>query len=204
MEEGACAHGKQNTDFVNCCVLYEQGQITTSLDIEQMSIELMKHEKIFEYTTIWQDTIRDGAFTLTNTNKLIHSYEGMTGLKTGSTSTAGFCLSATASRDGLDLIAVVMGSTTSVERNADVVAMLNYGFANYANVVPTPDQPIMPIAVELGAKAEVLVQLEQPAPILVEKARLGTVEKTIELLESVQAPACVGVEVGMMLVSVGG
>ena len=142
--------GMENTHFVNCCGLDADGHLTTAYDIALMSAELIKHEKIFDYTLIWQDTIRDGAFTLTNTNRLIRSYDGMTGLKTGSTSVAGFCLAGTARRDGLDLIAVVMKADTSGARNADITAMLNYGFANFASVTPTPDQPLMPIRISIG------------------------------------------------------
>lgn len=196
--------GMENTHFVNCCGLDADGHLTTAYDIALMSAELIKHEKIFDYTLIWQDTIRDGAFTLTNTNRLIRSYDGMTGLKTGSTSVAGFCLAGTARRDGLDLIAVVMKADTSGARNADITAMLNYGFANFASVTPTPDQPLMPIPVELGTQAEVPVELGEVQPILIEKSRLGELEKSIAMEESLRAPVAAGQQVGSMTVLAGG
>lgn len=196
--------GMENTHFVNCCGLDADGHLTTAYDIALMSAELIKHEKIFDYTLIWQDTIRDGAFTLTNTNRLIRSYDGMTGLKTGSTSVAGFCLAGTARRDGLDLIAVVMKADTSGARNADIAAMLNYGFANFASVTPTPDQPLMPIPVELGTQAEVPVELGEVQPILIEKSRLGELEKSIAMEESLRAPVAAGQQVGSMTVLAGG
>ena len=196
--------GMENTHFVNCCGLDADGHLTTAYDIALMSAELIKHEKIFDYTLIWQDTIRDGAFTLTNTNRLIRSYDGMTGLKTGSTSVAGFCLAGTARRDGLDLIAVVMKADTSGVRNADITAMLNYGFANFASVTPTPDQPLMPIPVELGTQAEVPVELGEVQPILIEKSRLGELEKSIAMEESLRAPVAAGQQVGSMTVLAGG
>lgn len=196
--------GMENTHFVNCCGLDADGHLTTAYDIALMSAELIKHEKIFDYTLIWQDTIRDGAFTLTNTNRLIRSYDGMTGLKTGSTSVAGFCLAGTARRDGLDLIAVVMKADTSGARNADITAMLNYGFANFASVTPTPDQPLMPIPVELGTQAEVPVELGEVQPILIEKSRLGELEKSIAMEKSLRAPVAAGQQVGSMTVLAGG
>ena len=196
--------GMENTHFVNCCGLDADGHLTTAYDIALMSAELIKHEKIFDYTLIWQDTIRDGAFTLTNTNRLIRSYDGMTGLKTGSTSVAGFCLAGTGRRDGLDLIAVVMKADTSGARNADITAMLNYGFANFASVTPTPDQPLMPIPVELGTQAEVPVELGEVQPILIEKSRLGELEKSIAMEESLRAPVAAGQQVGSMTVLAGG
>ena len=196
--------GMENTHFVNCCGLDADGHLTTAYDIALISAELIKHEKIFDYTLIWQDTIRDGAFTLTNTNRLIRSYDGMTGLKTGSTSVAGFCLAGTARRDGLDLIAVVMKADTSGARNADITAMLNYGFANFASVTPTPDQPLMPIPVELGTQAEVPVELGEVQPILIEKSRLGELEKSIAMEESLRAPVAAGQQVGSMTVLAGG
>lgn len=192
--------GMEDTHFVNCCGLDADGHLTTAYDIALMSAELIRHEKIFDYTLIWQDTIRGGAFTLTNTNRLIRSYDGMTGLKTGSTSTAGFCLAATASRDGLDLIAVVMKAETSGARSADITTMLNYGFAGFASVTPTPDRPLMPIPVELGTQAEVPVELGAAQPILIEKSRLGGLEKNIVMEERLRAPVAAGQQVGSMTV----
>lgn len=200
MNDRAQELGMKDTHFVNCCGLDAEGHVTTAYDIALMSAELIRHEKIFDYTGIWQDTIRDGTFTLTNTNKLMRTYEGMTGLKTGSTSIAGFCLAGTARRDGMDLIAVVMKEETSAVRSADVTAMLNYGFANFASVTPTPDRPLMPIPVELGTQAEVSVGLGPVDAILIEKSRLGTIEKNIVMEESLRAPVAAGQQVGSMTV----
>lgn len=203
MNARAAELGMENTHFVNCCGLDAEGHVTTAYDIALMSAELIRHEKIFDYTTIWQDSIRDGAFTLTNTNKMIRSYDGLTGLKTGSTSIAGFCLSATASRNGLELIAVVLKEETTGIRSADVTAMLNYGFATYASVVPTPDQPLLPIPVLLGTQNEVPVVLGEVQPIVLEKNRLSGVEKLIELEEGLRAPVAAGQQVGSMTVTAG-
>lgn len=195
--------GMQNTHFVNACGLDAEGHVSTAYDIALMSAELIKHKKIFEYTTIWQDTIRDGAFTLTNTNRLIRTYEGMTGLKTGSTSVAGFCLSATAERDGLELIAVVMKAENSAKRSADITAMLNYGFANFVGVTPTPDRPLMPVPVVLGKKPSVELALEPVQTMVLEKTLAGNIEKVIELEESLPAPVSQGQTVGTMTVMSG-
>lgn len=126
--------GMKSTRFENVTGLDDDTKehLTSALDIALMSRELMKHEKIFEYSTLWMDSIRNGSFGLTNTNRLIRFYNGATGLKTGSTSKAGFCISATAERDGLHLIAVIMGSPTRDERNNAAKTLLDYGFANYS------------------------------------------------------------------------
>lgn len=131
MNEKAKILGMKNTHFVNCCGLDADGHYSTARDISIMSRELMRHNKIFDFTGIWMDTLRNGEFTLSNTNKLIRFYEGATGLKTGSTSKAGFCISATAKRDNMHLIAVIMNAETSKKRQADASTLLNYGFKNY-------------------------------------------------------------------------
>ncbi len=134
MNEKAAELGMKNTNFENTNGLDDtaQNHVTSARDIAIMSRELIKHKKILEYSSIWMDSIRDGAFGLTNTNRLIRFYKGANGLKTGSTSRAGFCISATAERDGMTLIAVVMGSPTRDIRNAETSKLLDYGFANYA------------------------------------------------------------------------
>ncbi len=134
MNEKAAELGMNNTNFENTNGLDDtvQNHVTSARDIAIMSRELIKHKKILEYSSIWMDSIRDGAFGLTNTNRLIRFYKGANGLKTGSTSRAGFCISATAERDGMTLIAVVMGSPTRDIRNAETTKLLDYGFANYA------------------------------------------------------------------------
>lgn len=135
MNERASALGCNNTHFINCTGLDETSEhYSSARDIATISRELLKHEKIFDYTTIWMDTLRDGTFGLSNTNKLIRFYNGANGLKTGSTSTAKYCLSATAKRDEMQLIAVVLGSPTTGERFSSASALLDYGFANYSVV----------------------------------------------------------------------
>ena len=132
MNQKARDLGMADTTFKNCTGLDTDGHITSANDIAVMSRELIKHDKIKEYTKIWMDSIRDGKFQLANTNKLIRTYKGITGLKTGSTSIAKFCLSATAERDGMELIAVIMAAPTGKERFSDAAKLLDAGFANYS------------------------------------------------------------------------
>ena len=134
MNERAKELGLNNTNFVNCNGLDADGHVSSARDIAIMTCELLKHNKILEYTTIWTDSLRNGTFNLANTNKLIRFYEGANGMKTGSTSKAGYCLSATALRDNMQLIAVVLGSATSKDRFADASTLLNYGFSNYSKI----------------------------------------------------------------------
>ena len=193
-----------NTNFVNCCGLEAEGHYTTAADVAIMSCELIKHEKIFDYTTIWMDTIRDGEFGLTNTNKLIKTYDGMKGLKTGYTSQAKYCLSAVAEREGMELIAVVLGGETSESRNKDISAMLSYGFAVYSQVEISPDKPLMPVTVELGEKNSVAVKLLYEDPTVIEKKDIPLLEKNLEIAESVKAPVKKGDEIGTFSVNVDG
>ena len=138
MNDRAAALGCTGTTFVNPNGLDTDGEETktTARDLALISQELLKHEKILDYTSIWMDTVRNGEFGLANTNKMLKLYDGMIGLKTGYTSTAGYCISAVAERDGMRLIAVVLGEPDKDSRNGDIAAMLNYGFANYAVVAP--------------------------------------------------------------------
>ena len=135
-----------------------------------MSRELiLNHPDIRQYTTIWMDTLRDGASSLVNTNRLIRFYEGATGLKTGSTDSALYCLSATAERDGMELIAVIMKGSTSAQRFEDAQALLNYGFATYALASVVPETPLAPVPVSLGTQATVQPVLGEGSELLVEK-----------------------------------
>ena len=204
MNERALELGLYNTNFVNCCGLEAEGHYTTAADVAIMSCELIKHEKIFDYTTIWMDTIRDGEFGLTNTNKLIKTYDGMKGLKTGYTSQAKYCLSAVAEREGMELIAVVLGGETSESRNKDISAMLSYGFAVYSQVEISPDKPLMPVTVELGEKNSVAVKLLYEDPTVIEKKDIPLLEKNLEIAESVKAPVKKGDEIGTFSVNVDG
>ncbi len=199
MNERAKQLGMNDTHFVNCNGLDADGHLTSAHDIAVMSRELMRHPKIFEYTTIWMDSLRDGAFGLVNTNKLVRFYQGATGLKTGSTSVAGFCISATAKRDGMDLIAVVMGSPTSKERFADASKMLDYGFANYGicNTLVKEDE-LSPIALKKGVKDTVDIGLADGFSLLMKKAEIANMEKKITLPESINAPIAKNHKVGMV------
>lgn len=204
MNQRAAELGMENTHFVNCNGLPAQGHVSTARDIALMSRQLIRHRDIFNYTTIWMDSVRQGAFGLTNTNRLIRTYDGMTGLKTGYTKTAGYCLSATAERQGLSLIAVVLGEPDISTRSADVTALLNYGFANYQKVTITPDQPIMPIPVKLGKQDYALCELEGTASLVLEKSKAGALEKQLILEESLTAPVEKGSQAGLLRVTAAG
>ena len=199
--------GMNDTNFVNCTGLDDdpeaQNHKTSAYDIALMSRELLvRHPDIKKYTTIWMDTVRNGTFGLSNTNKLIRFYSGATGLKTGFTSAAGYCLSATAERDGMELIAVVMGTQTSKERNAACKQLLDYGFANYAVVCPEPAGDAS-VAVKLGtAEAVRLIPGEQPR-LLIDKAMKSGITSEITLSEAVTAPVAAGQKLGTLTVRAG-
>ncbi len=196
--------GMEDTTFVNACGLTAEGHLTTAYDIGLMSAQLLReHPWIRDYTTIWQDSVRQGASVLNNTNKLLKSFAGITGLKTGYTSTAGYCVSASAEREGLGLIAVIMGGESSARRNADASALLSWGFANYAAVTFTADQPLLPLPVTLGEAETVPLALAEQTPLVVERSLLGGLEKTVELPESLSAPVEAGQQVGALVVKSG-
>ena len=195
--------GMDNTTFINCCGLDAQGHLTTAYDIALMSKELMRHTWIEEYTTLWQDSIRDGAFTLTNTNKMIRQYEGMIGLKTGSTSGAGCCLSGVARRDGMTLVAVVLGAENSTLRNGDIRTLLDYGFANFCELPIAPAEPLPALPVCLGTKEEVQLILGETGGILTERSGAGTVQTRLELETQLTAPVQQGQRVGTLYVMEG-
>ena len=205
MNQRAAELGMADTTFVNCTGLPAAGHLTSAHDIALMSRELiLNHPSIREYTTIWMDSLRDGAFQLTNTNKLIRFYDGATGLKTGSTDSALYCLSATAERDGMELIAVVLKSPTSQDRFDAARALLDYGFANYTLMDVYPDQALPPIDVLLGEEDCVQPVLSQSSRILVDKAQLNSVASQINLCENVEAPVEAGQKLGEMVVTVDG
>ena len=204
MNQRAAQLGMADTCFVNCTGLPAAGHLTSAYDIALMSRELiLHHPDIRNYTTIWMDTLRDGAFQLSNTNKLIRFYEGATGLKTGSTDAARFCISATAERDGMELIAVIMKSPTKDTRLEAAKALLNFGFANYTLMDVYPNQALPPIEVLLGEQAQVQPVLGQSSRILIDKSQLNAVESRVELCENVEAPVEAGQKLGEMVVSVG-
>lgn len=205
MNQRAEELGMNDTHFVNCSGLPAQGHVTTAYDIALMSRELMNnHPDIRQFTTIWMDTIRNGAFQLSNTNKLIRFYDGATGLKTGSTDSALYCLSATAERNGMELIAVVMAGTTSEKRFEAAKSMLDFGFANYALKDVYPDQALAPIDVILGERSTVQPVLKESCRILLDKAELDQVTTELELAENVEAPVEAGQTLGSMKIMVGG
>ena len=195
--------GMKDTHFVNCTGLTAEGHVTSAYDIALMSRELLLHHpEVRNYTTIWMDTLRSGTFGLSNTNKLIRFYDGATGLKTGFTQEAGYCISATAERDGMELIAVIMKGNTSDSRNADAKTLLNYGFSTYALVDVQPEEPLPVLPVVLGAADTVSAVLpEEGRTLLLEKSQTGGLTQTVELPESVAAPVCAGDRLGTLTVS---
>ena len=204
MNARAAELGMTHTRFVNACGLPAEGHVTCAYDIGLMSAQLLReHPWICDYTTIWQDSIRNGTSVLNNTNKLLKSYSGITGLKTGYTAAAGYCVSATAERDGLPLIAVVMGGESSASRNADAAALLDRGFAAYGAVTFTADRPLLPVPVTLGDREAVLPQLGETAPLVLEKRLLNGLEKTVELPECLTAPVEPGQQIGRLVVKNG-
>jgi len=202
MNDRARELGMEDTCFFNCTGLPAEGHVTSAYDIALMSRELiLKHPEIRQYTTIWMDTLRDGSFTLANTNRLVRFYEGTTGLKTGSTDAAGYCISATAERNGMELIAVVLGGKSSTERFEDAKTLLNYGFSAYALTRVQPEQALPPIVVTLGQQDTVQPVLEQESALLLEKGQEKELEIAVELPETVPAPVQQGQELGYMTVS---
>ena len=202
MNARAAELGMVDTHFVNCTGLDDgedaDSHRTSAYDIAIMSRELLKnHPDIKKYTTIWMDTIRDGAFGLSNTNKMVRFYPGCTGLKTGFTSGAGYCLSASAERDGMELIAVVMGCETSQTRTAACKAMLDYGFANYAVVSPKlEEEPRIPVT--LGKAGTVTAKLGECPGLLVDKAKKSDITTEVTLEAEVAAPVSLGQRLGTM------
>ena len=207
MNQKAAELGMQDTHFVNCTGLDDgenaEEHRTSAYDIAIMSRELLKnHPDIKQFTTIWMDTVRNGTFGLSNTNKLVRFYQGATGLKTGYTSGAGYCLSATAQRDGMELIAVVMGADTSANRNAACKQLLDYGFANFAVITPELPEP-EPVAVKLGKQKTVEAVLGTRDGMLVDKARKSAVAMELSLEDSVTAPVSRGQRLGTLTVKAG-
>ena len=194
--------GMKDTRFCNCTGLDDAPEAkdhkTSAFDIALMSRELMGHHPdIKKYTTIWMDTVRDGAFGLSNTNKMVRFYQGATGLKTGFTAAAGYCLSATAQREDMELIAVVMGAETSADRFAACKSMLDYGFANYGVFTPQlPENPVVPV--RLGVETQVTAQMAEAGGILVDKSQKGQITTRMTLEPEVTAPVSVGQRLGTL------
>ena len=200
MNNRARGLGMDDTHFVNPTGLTAEGHVTSAHDIALMSRELLtKHPDIRSFTTIWTDSIRGGTFDLANTNKLIRRYDGAMGLKTGYTASAGYCISATAEREGMELIAVVMKGETADKRNADAKALLNYGFSAYALVSAAPEEPLPALPVTMGETDSVSLMLPPDAlTAVVEKAQAAALERRIDLPESLPAPVRQGQQVGTL------
>ena len=201
MNARAAELGLEDTHFTNCTGLFDDNEhYTSAYDIAVMSRELMLHDWIKDYTTIWMDSIRDGEFGLSNTNKLVRHYEGCTGLKTGFTSEAMYCLSATAERDGMELIAVIMHSESIESRNRDASSLLNYGFAGFELCSLRPEGALPPVRVTLGESDSVQPVCEGDRALLLPKGTLTDVERTVALADSVPAPVSAGDRLGTLTV----
>ena len=204
MNERAAELGLQHTNFTNCTGLFDDPEhYTSALDIAVMSRELLSHEWIKEYTTIWMDSIRNGEFGLSSTNHLLRSLEGCTGLKTGWTTLAGYCISASAEREGTEYIAVIMGSDSSANRNADASTLINYAFTNWA-LVPVADSALPPVLVSGGVRASVQPVIEGSDHILLRRSEASALERNVSLPESVAAPIEAGERLGSLTLSSSG
>ncbi len=197
MNEKAKELGMNDTTFKNCNGLDEDGHLSSAYDVAVMSRELIKHQKIFDYTKTWMDYLRDGKTQLVNTNKLLKSYSGITGLKTGTTGKAGSCITATAQRDGMQLIAVVLGSPSTKERFSAASTLLDYGFANWAVTTPAlPNEALAPVLVEKGMNAQVETTADANGSILVPKGRVKDIQYQVSFQNPVVAPVQKGQIVG--------
>ena len=205
MNEKAKELHMKETVFKNCNGLDEEGHVTSAYDVAVMSAELVRHPKILQYSGIWMDELRGGKTQLVNTNKLLKSYPGITGLKTGTTSKAGSCISATADRDGLRLIAVVLGSSTGKERFSDAAKLLDYGYANYTMLLPeVPPEVFRDIPVKNGMTSSVATTCQITDKLLAGKGRGKSMEPEIYLPETVEAPIEKGEIIGKLIYKSGG
>ena len=199
--------GMNDTHFVNCTGLDDDTDehLTSAYDIALMSKELLSHERIREYTTIWMDSLRNGATQLVNTNKLVRFYKGTTGLKTGTTAKAGHCVSASAERNGLHLIAVVMGSDNSTDRFEGAKALLNYGFANYKTVTPEYDKTLItPVRIIKGYTGSLIPEVGTILPITVKAGEESKIEANVEIATDVEAPVEKGQRIGSITFKLNG
>jgi D-alanyl-D-alanine carboxypeptidase (penicillin-binding protein 5/6) len=204
MNERAAELGMTNTNFDNPTGLDDttDNNYTSAMDIAIMSRELLKYPIITKYSSMWQDSIRDGAFTLTNTNRLVRYYDGCNGLKTGSTDKAGYCISASAKRGDMQLIAVVMGASTRDERNQIARELLDLGFANYT-VYKDPEQTIETVPVH-GGKVDSLAVYSRPFSAMINKSDLPKVSKTYAIPDHITAPVDSSKPVGEIIYEIGG
>ena len=204
MNQRAKELGMADTHFVNCTGLPAEGHVTSAYDIALMSRELiLNHPDIRRFTTIWMDSLRDGAFTLSNTNRLIRYYEGATGLKTGSTDSALYCLSATAERDGMELIAVILKSPTSDKRFEGAKTLLNYGFATYTLTHASSDEPLPTVPVSMGTADQVSLTLGEETALLLEKTAAPNLQQEIVVEPGVKAPVEQGQQLGTLRYTAG-
>ncbi len=203
MNKKAQELGLTGTHFENTNGLDDtvQNHVSTARDIAIMSRELIKHEKITEFSSIWMDTIRDGAFGLTNTNRLVRFYEGATGLKTGSTAKAKFCITATAKRDGMSLICVIMAAPTRDIRNAAATSLLDWGFANFA-VYRNEGKTLEPLRVLGGVSSQCEIAYPEYSCV-VAKSDIPNIKFTLEVDENIAAPVKIGDKVGRVVYQLG-
>ena len=203
MNERAKQLGMNDTEFKDCSGLDDTGY-SCAYDVALMSRELMKHQAIEKFTTIWMDSLRGGKSQLVNTNKLIRHYTGATGLKTGTTNAAGHCLAATARREGTSFVAVVLGCATTSDRWEGARTLLDYGFAHYVTYTPsTEGLSLAPVPVLKGQSTQVAVEADGPLPLLLEKGKEGQVKSEIEIAKDLKAPVLKGQTVGTWRLTVG-
>lgn len=204
MNDRAAELGLTDTHFTNCTGLFDDDDhYTTAYDLAVMSRELIKHELIKNYTTIWMDSIRGGEFGLSNTNKLVYYYDGCTGLKTGFTSKAMYCLSATAERDGVEYIAVIMHAESIDKRNEDAKTLLSYAFANYGLCSLRSPDVLPPVTVKLGAADSVQPVYEGPESRLILRQGAGEPQYALDLANEITAPVKAGDKLGSLTVTLG-
>lgn len=205
MNEKANQLGMKDTVFKNCNGLDEDGHITSAYDVAVMSRELMKHEMIFDYTSIWLDNLRDGKTQIVNTNKLLKTYKGITGLKTGTTNDAGCCMAASATRGDMNLVAVVLGCNSGKERFSDAAALLDYGFANFSvTQLKAPDDLPKTIKVENGMQKNIGIGCDINSSIVLDKNSGSKIVSKIDLPESIEAPIASGQKLGTVTYSLDG
>lgn len=204
MNARAAELGMENTHFVNATGLDAQGHLSTARDIALMSKELLRFPLISDYSKVWMSSLRDGKTQLVNTNKLVRFYDGCTGLKTGTTDDAGSCLSASATRKGLSLIAVTLGSPTSAERFSAARGLLDYGFANYMRAPLPALEELGPVKVTRGVEDHVGVNMQQPESVIIRSGQQVKLTQEPTLTEEVEAPVEAGQKLGSVTVKMDG
>ncbi len=200
MNEKAKALEMNDTVFKNCNGLDEEGHVTSACDVAIMSRELIKHEQIYNYSTVWMDTLREGKTQIVNTNKLLKSYNGAKGLKTGTTGDAGSCISAVAQRDGVTMLAVVLGCTTGTDRFDDATKLLDFGFANYTCYTPeVPQDMASHVKVKGGMETQVETETTLPKSLTIEKAKAKNISCETQIAPEIEAPVEQGQILGKLI-----